>query len=74
MRIDRKVEEERRPELYAGPDGKMVDDELNDADFDTDALDRKLEDTLVNNYKSKKVESDTMSFVSAASETHDMLY
>ena len=74
MRIDRKVEEERRPELYAGPDGKMVDDQLDGDDYDTEELDRKLEETLVNNYKSRHMESDTMSFVSAASETHDMLY
>jgi len=73
-RIDRQVDEERRPDLYAGTDGKIGDDELEMQGFDPEELDRKVEENLVNSYTSKKLEPDTMSYMSAASETHDMLY
>ncbi len=72
VQIDRRVEDERRPDLNDAK--RAMDAGLNPADmeFDTAQLDAQLEQRIGAN-SHRHPEPDTMSFVSA-SETHDMLY
>ena len=74
IRIDRKVEEKRRPEVQAEAD--MLDlDMADDVDleFDTDDLERQLEDQLIA-HAMRAPEPDTISYLSAASESASILY
>lgn len=73
IRIDRRVEEQRMPEMRARHELPTLEDEEDEFEFDTDDLDRRLEEQMIA-YSMRTPEPDTISFMSAASENHHMLY
>ncbi|KAI0224271.1 hypothetical protein LSAT2_024716 [Lamellibrachia satsuma] len=78
MTIDRTIEDERRPELYLRKNLAEAAVELMDydaeGDFDTDELERRLEEELLPRYGPKPPEPDTISYTSHVSGHSDLLY
>ena len=69
IRIDRRVEEQSRPQVQA--DFDFAD--TNDLEFEPDDLEQQLEAQMIR-YAMRPPEPDTISFMSALSETQDMMY
>ena len=69
IRIDRRVEEQSRPQVQA--DFDFAD--TNDLEFETDDLEQRLEEQMIQ-YAMRPPEPDTISFMSALSETEGMMY
>ena len=67
MRIDRRVEEQTRPEVTAQTDGLDLAG-VDEIEFDTDALEQRLERQMIERAM-RPPEPDSISFMSALSET-----
>ena len=67
IRIDRRVEEQTRPEVTAQTDGLDLAG-VDEIEFDTDALEERLERQMIERAM-RPPEPDTISFLSALSET-----
>lgn len=87
MQIDRHVEEQRLPQLNAETEATMMngqqrqqddddedEEEEDEDDTDIEALERRLEEQIMQYSKTKPPEPDTISYMSAASEINDILY
>ena len=79
MTIDRTIEDERRPELYlrknlAEAAAELMDYDAEGGEFDTDELERRLEEELLPKYSSKPQEDDTVSYTTDVSRKSDLLY
>lgn len=72
IRIDRRIEETTRPELQA-ENGIDFDGDNDEGGFDTAALEDRLEEQMIQ-YAMRPPEPDTISFMSALSETEGMMY
>ncbi len=76
--IDRTIEDERRPELYLRKNLAEAAAELMDYDaeggFDTDELERRLEEELLPKYSSNPQEDDTISYTTDVTRKSDLLY
>lgn len=73
IRIDRKIEEQNRPEVQAKANRMEMDMDEDGFEVDTDALERQLEEQLIA-HAMRPPEPDTISYMSAASESGDILY